>query len=456
MQSWAMKRRLIYGFGFLLTLALIGFAIYYTQVDRTTSCTDGKKNGDESGIDCGGSCKNICKSEVLSPIVLWSKAFNISQNVYSVAALVENPNISSSNSNAKYVFKVYDAKNSLLGTREGEIFIPKNKKFLIFEPGFNFVNSVPKRVELEFTSFSEWQKDNAVEPDLTIDYSPLQSTSTSPYIEGTVTNNSLFDIGKVELSTLVADGRENVVAVSRTFIDRLRKGESQKFVFTWPKPFDLGVESCEIPADVIVALDRSGSMRSEGNNPPEPFTTVKNVAKSFAENLMGADSVSVVSFGNTGVVESNLSSNINSASGAIDKLILATTSEQTNIKEGLERAKEELVGERANPEAKKIIVLLTDGLPTEPRAAGQPNYPKLSAENVAEELRQLGIIVYTIGLGAGVNESFLKNISLDNSHYFFAPNKTTLSSIYNQISTSLCQKKPNAIHVIYKVYNKEY
>ena len=451
--SWATQRKLIYGAGILCIVAFISFFVYRAFFYTAPTCFDQKQNGSETGVDCGGSCTAVCTSDALTPVVLWSKVFNISGSVYTLAAYVENPNITSGNTQAGYTFTVYDAKNLVIATRSGTTFIPANKKFVVFEPGLSIPNAVPKRVDFEFTSFGQWQKQTQPDPTLSVTYSALESTSTVPRIDGTVTNDSQQDVSTVELTGLVSDSAQNVIAVSRTYVDTLAVGTSQQFVFTWPKPFNLGVESCTAPVDVALVLDRSGSMRSESLIPPEPFTTVKNTAESFVQNLSAGDSVAVFSFGDNARTESAIASGTPSALSSIDALTLASTSEQTDMGDGLQAATVALLGDGTNK--RKVIVLLTDGVPNEPtqKVNGKivVDYPQTFAKQVAQNAISQGVTVYAIGLGKDVDASFLQGIATDSSHYFFAPDKTTLSSIYSAIGQSLCQKKPSTIQVLYRL-----
>src|SRR3989344_3779712 len=114
MASWATKRRFMYGGGVILVLTLVVGIVFWSIVYSAPTCSDGVRNGEEKGVDCGGACQRICTSDALNPIVLWSKVFNISGDVYSLVAYVENPNINSKNRRAKYQFKVYDTDNKLI------------------------------------------------------------------------------------------------------------------------------------------------------------------------------------------------------------------------------------------------------------------------------------------------------------------------------------------------------
>jgi uncharacterized protein with von Willebrand factor type A (vWA) domain len=193
-------------------------------------------------------------------------------------------------------------------------------------------------------------------------------------------------------------------------------------------------------------------MMSEGKNPPEPFTTVKQTAKEFIKNLYDDSSVGFISFGTNAFEERMVSSNKQDVISAIDSFALATGTQQqqTNIGEGIQLASQQLRS-GARSQDNKVIVLLTDGIPTEPRSS-QIDYPRIYAESMAREASASGITIYTIGLGKSVNEGFLKTIAGSPDRYFFAPTKETLSSIYTRIGSSLCEKKPNAITIIYRIF----
>lgn len=451
MASWSIKRQIYYGTTFFVIAGLVAFGLFWKVFYNAPSCSDGFQNGDEKGVDCGGSCKNLCTSDTLTPVVLWSKIFHISGDVYTAVAYIQNPNITSKNPKATYRFNIFDANNKIIETKEGETSIPKNKKFAVFETGLVIKDKVPKTTDFEFLSFSPWQKDPEKENSVDIKYGSLISTTTSPKITGVITNTSQNDIPNLELDVFVIDGKENVVAASRSFVDNLVKGGSQDFVFTWPKPFDLGIESCKNPLDLVIALDRSGSMKAESTNPPEPFSTVLTTAENFINNLRDNDYVGVVTFGNNSKLESSLGSNKSQAISTISSLALSTTTlEQTNIDSGLSEALRQLSSGKERTDSKKVVVLLTDGLPTEPKSVTQSDYPQVAAQRTASSLKENNVIVYTVGLGKNVSESFLKSISYDDNHYFFAPSKDVLSSIYNQIGNSLCERKPNVITVIYR------
>jgi len=242
MSLWSIKRRFIYGGTTVLFLLIVLVLVFWNLFYKAPTCKDGIKNGTESGVDCGGSCKNLCTADTLKPVVLWSKVFNISGDIYSAVAYVENPNVNSKNSKAEYEFKIYDENKSLILIKAGSTSISKNKKFAVFETGILAKNSKPVSADFSFTSFSNWERDQSVEPEVFINHGPVENENSSPIVKGTIKNTSVTNIKTLELVVLVMDENENAIGSSRTFIDNLGRGATEDFVFTWQKPFDRKAE----------------------------------------------------------------------------------------------------------------------------------------------------------------------------------------------------------------------
>ena len=62
------------------------------------------------------------------------------------------------------------------------------------------------------------------------------------------------------------------------------------------------------------------------------------------------------------------------------------------------------------------------------------------------------LIIYTIGLGEKINESFLKNTASKEEDYFFAPTAANLETIYKGISSDICEEVPARIEITYKIF----
>ena len=155
---------------------------------------------------------------------------------------------------------------------------------------------------------------------------------------------------KIEVIVAVFDGSDNVIASSRTFIESLKKDENTNIFFTWPKPFKLSSKFCEKPSDVMLLIDRSGSMSSISNNPPEPLSTAKNAAMSFIDQLGPKDKVGVVSFATNAKdpIDLNLTSDLALAKQPVGSITIEPSSTQyTNTYDALHFAWQELVSVRS-------------------------------------------------------------------------------------------------------------
>ncbi|PIR90609.1 hypothetical protein COU05_01135, partial [bacterium (Candidatus Gribaldobacteria) CG10_big_fil_rev_8_21_14_0_10_37_21] len=110
----------------------------------------------------------------------------------------------------------------------------------------------------------------------------------------------------------------------------------------------------------------------------------------------------------------------------------------------------ELNSVRANPQANKVMILLTDGKANKPNGNGYDENPAdiQYALDQATEAAGLGYKIFTIGLGTDgeINQIMLTQIaqitgakkSTGEPGYYHVPNGNTLSDIYAQISLEIC------------------
>ena len=100
----------------------------------------------------------------------------------------------------------------------------------------------------------------------------------------------------------------------------------------------------------------------------------------------------------------------------------------THIDKGLRTALGELQSARHLQRNAQVLILLTDGVQT-----GTPG-EELRA---AEEVHDAGVRVYTIGLGADVDEVTLREIAGADERYYFAPDSGDLARINGEIARDL-------------------
>ena len=199
-------------------------------------------------------------------------------------------------------------------------------------------------------------------------------------------------------------------------------------------------EQCFAPVDVMLVIDRSGSMVL----PPDPLRlqNAKNAAITFVNQMnLSKDEVGLASFSNNVTLDQFLTGNLASITNAINALSAAG---QTNIGGGIKVGRQELI---TNGGPTKAMILLSDGAPNVNAAGGLcfgffalnnscANY----ALNESNVTKLAGIEIFTIGLGITDNltETLLKQIATTPSNYFSAPNSSQLAEIYIQIAQDIC------------------
>jgi Mg-chelatase subunit ChlD len=458
MNKWSSHRRALVSLIILVALiALVGVPIYlFFHKDPT--CFDGRKNGLEIGVDCGGDCRLFCVDETLPLISVGDpRIVVVSPGIYEVVAIFDNPNPTANVTRAQYTINLYESSSSTPSkVIEGSTFIPKAGSFVIFEGPFSF-DKLPVRAVLEWNdSTLIWLRNDESAPELTISGKRLTGEDSQPRLEASLSNNSLDRVSNIELTAVISDDTGNIVAASKTFIDALNPSNSTPIIFTWPHRLNLSENLCSFPVDVALVIDRSGSMESLGSDPPQPLSDVKDTALFFIDQGGKNDRYAIISFAGeaTKPIDAELNVGIETSKQAIKDISILRdgTIQNTNIGSAILSAREELNSPRHRTEADKVIVLLTDGVPTLPQKTGVSGYPFSYSISSAELARRDGISIYTIGLGKEVNMNLLKDLTDATLDAYYAPTTDELNAIYLQIATKICKKNPAVLNIYTRVF----
>ena len=191
------------------------------------------------------------------------------------------------------------------------------------------------------------------------------------------------------------------------------------------------------PADIVLVIDRSSSMDDKIGSSGTKLANAKIAAKNFVDVMSQNTNnrVSLVTYSNTGTINTPLTNNFASVKTQIDAI---TTQGFTCTECGVKKANQEIVTDgRAG--MKKVVILLTDGIANyidgtssevAASTAEQKALAAVSSGNTAS-----GTVFYSIGLGADINTNFLQQIATSTSgKYYASPTTDQLNSIYQQIS----------------------
>ena len=203
--------------------------------------------------------------------------------------------------------------------------------------------------------------------------------------------------------------------------------------------------------DIVMAMDISGSMLARDFT-PDRLTSAKHLAAEFVANRRG-DRIAVVAFAGEAFTQAPLSSDQATVETMLSRLRSGVVEDGTAIGNGLATAINRL---RESGAKSKVIILLTDGV---------NNRGQISPLMAAEIARDMGIKVYTIGVGTRgrapypavdifgnqttvmadveIDEELLREISsMTGGKYYRAVNDEALREIYaeiNELETSKVQ-----------------
>ncbi len=447
MRWWAFWRRVQYLIAFFVLVFLIGWVLYYIYWNEDPTCSDGLMNGDERGIDCGGSCLIMCLSDVTQPNILWAESFKIVDGQYNAVAYIENRNRTIGTPRLPYTFKLYDDVGLII-EREGVTALPINGVYPLFEGKILTGDRVPTKTKVEFGDDVIWLEGSAGSEQFSLLERNLIGVDSNPRLIARMRNDGLFEAQNIEIVVTIFDSNKRPLTASKTTVGYFAGRSDQDVIFTWPEPIATTLRSCEVPTDVILAIDLSGSMNNDGGTPPEPVTSVLNAAESFVKKLGEKDKSGIVTYATeSSLIEQLTSENIR-VSEVISNLSISPEEEAggTNTGDAVKEVREEMSSLRHNENARKVAILLTDGLAN---AGGDD--PETYAVTESERLKDLNVTLFTIGLGSNVNADFLKTLASSNAHYYNASTISQLQSIYNKIKEDICEDGPTVIEVIPKV-----
>jgi VWFA-related protein len=176
------------------------------------------------------------------------------------------------------------------------------------------------------------------------------------------------------------------------------------------------LEKGEEPLSVVLAIDRSGSMRGQ------PIKDALQAAKDFVREMRPIDRVGLVSFDNRVTVIGRPYADKGPLLKAIDKIKVG---KDTALNDAIMKSLQLL-----SPfSGRRAVVVLTDG---------KENRSKATREATIKEAARLGIPIITVGLGREVDVDALDAIA-DGSggRPFFAQASSELSALYQAIARQL-------------------
>lgn len=464
-RPWAFWRRVQYGAGFTAFCSLITIMVYFGFFYTPANCFDGFLNNDELGIDCGGSCTLICPFTVMPPKVVWAESFKIVDGQYNAVAYIENKNPQAGTPALAYTFKLFDGAE-VIAERKGVTILPPDSVYPVFEGRvLTKDNRTPTKTEIDIETADTWLPANIGRSQFrTLDIE-LLSADARPRLNVKLENTELTSAKGVEVVATIFNQEGKPLTSSQTVIDEFDSRSEKDITFTWPNPIAKTVRSCEVPSDVMLVLDRSGSMAADGGNPPEPLESAKQSAKMFVKLLRERDTVGYLSYATepSNPIEQQLTGDFKQVANSIQGTKMGVKGVQyTNMGDAFLSALNELTSARHREDARKVIVFLTDGDVTRPlnpkTGSADREYAAKYAIDMANKAKEADVTVYAIGFGDFFSKaeaverdvSLIKNLASSADTYYEAPTVSDLEVVYKKIASDLCEMGPARIDVITK------
>ncbi len=453
---WAVRRRLsIIGVVVAFFMVTVVFPYAYTHREIPT-CFDGKMNQGERGVDCSGPCALVCKQDAKDFSVLWTKVFPIRAGEYDVVAYLENPNFEVGTKAFRYTTRLYDQSGAVIATRDGDGYARPSERFTLFAGRMLTGDKQAASASIEIHQDFDWVNTVKSETMFSVTDKSLLGADQKPKLTARIQNLTPDIVRDIDVAAIIYDSKNNPIGVSKTVVEKIDENGQENIIFTWPHAFDYvaETESCEAPVDVLLAIDRSGSMREE-----DKLLQAKSAAAQFIDRLSSQDQAGVVTFATeaSNPPEQSLTSNKSRLKSAIEGSDIHTDGLQfTNIAAALRRSLDELATQRHNLDARPIIILLTDGIPNrpqDPEKKSDTTFAATAALQVARAAKDEQVSIFTIGLGSDLNAELLRDIASTPEQYYEAASGADLASVYQKIATAICKKSPSIIEIIPRINN---
>lgn len=186
------------------------------------------------------------------------------------------------------------------------------------------------------------------------------------------------------------------------------------------------------PNDVILIIDRSGSMAPGYNNGEDKMANANAAAKGFIDLVdFSKHRVGIVDFASN-IKYADLSTDPNQLKSYVDGI---KASGGTNTMNAIAKARELLNNHR--PDAQPVIILMTDGEATEPSPVEKARQEALDQANTA---KGEDIVFYTIALlktnenpDTSAPNQLMREMATTAHHHHFVLGSTGLAEIYEAI-----------------------
>jgi hypothetical protein len=244
--------------GIFLILALLVAWPFYRASNPAPSCSDGVRNGTEEGLDCGAVCGVSCPEMQREAVVKNALLVTNSDGSSDGVVTVSNPNATHGVTRLALRVVALDAAGKELSQSTQITYVNPLSDRIVVVP-FARMSGVASLSATLAMGDSVWQPISASTPErvaLVVRGESLVHGDTSTQYTAVVVNQSVFDVGNVDVVLLLQDSKGTVHAAASTTVRTLASGQERAFTIEFP---------FAVPADVVSRVAVSTNILQDGN-----------------------------------------------------------------------------------------------------------------------------------------------------------------------------------------------
>lgn len=252
MFSWRARRQLLV---FSIAAAILGGAIFWivNKIIPEPSCFDNRQNQQETGVDCGGPCLPCVLKYPKSLEVFWTKIIPVGENNYDAVAFIGNPNAILASGKLEYKFTLFDEFGKV-GERSGQTFLLAQERAHIVEVNVS-TRRAATRVEFTATGVN-WMIREDISPNLSVERREYGiekiGGKDQSVIRATLFNREAVNYRGAEVTFLIFDKSQNLIAANRILADSLISGVRREIKAIWPVEIRGEIAAIEIEPRVNI------------------------------------------------------------------------------------------------------------------------------------------------------------------------------------------------------------
>lgn len=239
--SWTRERKTFITFVVGFFLLVIGGIIVLPFIIKEPTCTDGIQNGNEIGVDCGGACNQMCMRDIIPLEIRWQRSIEVDEKTYDAVAYLINKNNNAIPRSVSFKVTLSDKNRATIAEREGKSVILPGAATPLYVPNIEVGDRVPVYTRFEITEgsspFYTYSNQEFLKNIQVLQNYSFDNTTETPRLTLAVQNSLFQTVQDVDVYALLYDAEDTLIAIGKTYIEKIAGNSQEKAYFSWRNPF---------------------------------------------------------------------------------------------------------------------------------------------------------------------------------------------------------------------------